>query len=197
MNPSNKIFLASTSPRRMQLLKQLGFKNIQPIDPEFDERKIEKKDISIQKLVVALSYYKAQSASKKLKKFNGYIISGDTEVYRCKEVFSKTNSKVQVKKYLSKLSGRKHFVYGGITVISSNGRISKKLVKTEVFFNNISNKELNDTMLIEEGLGKAGGYAIQGLASKFVKKIKGSYTNVVGLSLSDLYQMLKGIGFKN
>ncbi len=104
MNPSNKIFLASTSPRRMQLLKQLGFKNIQPIDPEFDERKIEKKDISIQKLVVALSYYKAQSASKKLKKFNGYIISGDTEVYRCKEVFSKTNSKVQVKKYLSKLS---------------------------------------------------------------------------------------------
>ena len=52
-------------------------------------------------------------------------------------------------------------------------------------------------MLIQEGLGKSGGYAIQGLASKFVKKIKGSYTNVVGLSLSDLYEMLKGIGFKN
>ena len=181
----------------MLLLKQLGLKNIQPVKPEFDERKITTKDVSIQKLVVALSYYKAQSAFEKLKKFNGYIISGDTEVYRCKEIFSKTNSKVQVKRYLSKLSGRKHFVYGGITIISSNGIISKKLVKTEVFFNKISDKELNDEMLIQEGLGKSGGYAIQGLASKFVKKIKGSYTNVVGLSLSDLYEMLKGIGFKN
>ena len=88
---------------------------------------------SIQKLVVELSYLKAQSALKRIKTFNGYIISGDTEVYRCKEVFSKTNSKIQVKEYLSKLSGRKHFVYGGITVISSDGKISKKLVKTEVF----------------------------------------------------------------
>ena len=57
--------------------------------------------------------------------------------------------------------------------------------------------EINNKILLEEGVGKAGGYAIQGLASKFVKKIKGSYTNVVGLSLSDLYLMLKGMGFKN
>ena len=71
------------------------------------------------------------------------------------------------------------------------------MVKTEVFFNSISKEELNDKKLIEEGLGKAGGYAIQGLAAKFVKKIKGSYTNVVGLSLSDLYLMLRGLGFKN
>ena len=55
-------------------------------------------------------------------------------------------------------------------------------MKTEVFFNNIPNNEINNEMLVEEGIGKAGGYAIQGLASKFVKKIKGSYTNVVGLS---------------
>ena len=179
----------------MELLKQLGFQNIKTINPMIEENKVKKK--SIQKLVVELSYLKAQSALKRIKTFNGYIISGDTEVYRCKEVFSKTNSKIQVKEYLSKLSGRKHFVYGGITVISSDGKISKKLVKTEVFFNHISKKELNNKMLIEDGIGKAGGYAIQGLASKFVKKIKGSYTNVVGLSLSDLYLMLKGIGFKN
>ena len=76
-------------------------------------------------------------------------------------------------------------------------KFQKKLVKTEVFFKHISNNEINNKMLIEEGIGKAGGYAIQGFASKFVKKIKGSYTNVVGLSLSDLYLMLKGMGFKN
>ena len=70
------------------------------------------------------------------------------------------------------------------------------MVKTEVFFNSISKEELNDKKLIEEGLGKAGGYAIQGLAAKFVKKNKRFYTNVVG-SLSDLYLMLRGLGFKN
>ena len=180
----------------MELLKQFGFKKIKVIHPDLDESKLAK-DTSIQKLVVTLSYLKAQAAQKKLKTFHGYIISGDTEVFRCKKVFSKTDSKKQVKEYLTKLSGRKHFVYSGITVISSSGQISKKLVKTEVFFNSISKEELNDKKLIEEGLGKAGGYAIQGLAAKFVKKIKGSYTNVVGLSLSDLYLMLRGLGFKN
>ena len=73
----------------------------------------------------------------------------------------------------------------------------QKISENRSFFNNISNNEINNEMLIEEGIGKAGGYAIQGLASKFIKKIKGSYTNVVGLSLSDLYLMLKGMGFKN
>ncbi len=196
MNSSDKIFLASTSPRRIELLRQFGFKKIQIIDPQLDENKI-KQNIPIQKLVVALSYFKAESALRKLKKFNGFIISGDTEVYRCKKKFSKAISANQVKEYLSKLSGRKHFVYGGITIISSKGQVLKKFVKTEVFFNSISENELDDKNLLEEGVGKAGGYAIQGLASKFVKKIKGSYTNVVGLSLSDLYLMLKGIGFKN
>ncbi len=180
----------------MELLKQFGFEKVEMVDPQYDETKI-KKNVPVNELVVELSFLKASSVLNKLKKFNGFIISGDTEVFRCKEVFSKTHSRTKVKEYLSKLSGRRHFVYGGITVISSNGFISKKLVKTEVFFNNIPNNEINNKILVEEGVGKAGGYAIQGLASKFVKKIKGSYTNVVGLSLSDLYLMLKGMGFKN
>ena len=194
MNFSEEIFLASTSPRRMELLKQFGFKKIQMIDPEFDESIMIKK-LPIQKLVVELSHLKAKAVLKKIKKYKGLLISGDTEVYRCKQIFTKASSSNQVKEYLSKLSARKHFVYGGITVISPNGQISKKIVKTEVFFNEISEMELDNKLLIKEGIGKAGGYAIQGLASKFVKKIKGSYTNVVGLSLSDLYLMLKGIGF--
>jgi septum formation protein len=84
LNFSEKIFLASTSPRRLELLKQFGFKKIEIIDPQFNENKV-KKDIPISKLVVELSNYKAQSALKKLKKFDGFIISGDTEVYRCKK----------------------------------------------------------------------------------------------------------------
>ena len=180
----------------MELLRQFGFKKIEMVDPQYDETNIKKK-IPINKLVVELSSFKAKSVSNKLKKLNGFIISGDTEVFRCKEVFSKTNSRAKVREYLTKLSGRRHFVYGGITVISPDGQISKKSVKTEVFFNSIPNNEINNEMLVQEGIGKAGGYAIQGLASKFIKKIKGSYTNVVGLSLNDLYSMLKGMGFKN
>ena len=68
----------------MELLKQLGFQNIKPINPMIEENTVKKK--SIQELVVELSYLKAQSALKRIKTFNGYIISGDTEVYRCKEV---------------------------------------------------------------------------------------------------------------
>ena len=191
-----KIILASSSPRRVQLLKQLGVKGFETIDHSYNEQKIDS-NLSVGKKVVKLSQLKAQSILKKNKKFKGFIISGDTEVYRCGKIYSKTHNEIQVKEYLKNLSGKKHFVYGGITVISSSGEISRKMVKTEVFFNQISKQELNDKNLIKEGLGKAGGYAIQGLASKFVRKIKGSYTNVVGLSLSDLYSMLKGLGFKN
>ena len=113
----------------MELLRQFGFKKIEMVDPQYDETNIKKK-IPINKLVVELSSFKAKSVSNKLKKFNGFIISGDTEVFRCKEVFSKTNSRAKVREYLSKLSGRRHFVYGGITVISPDGQISKKSVKT-------------------------------------------------------------------
>ena len=193
---NNKIILASSSPRRVQLLKQLGVEGFKTINHFYDEKMIDR-NLSVPKMVVKLSELKAQSVLKKNKEFKGFIISGDTEVYRCGKIYSKTNNENQVKEYLKNLSGRKHFVYGGITVISPNGKISRKMVKTEVFFNRISEQDLNDKNLIKEGIGKAGGYAIQGICSKFVKKIKGSYTNVVGLSLSDLYLMLKGLGFKN
>ena len=125
------------------------------------------------------------------------VISADTEVFRCGKVFSKCFSKDGVKNYLSQLSGRKHLVFGGICVIDQSGNIHKRLVKSEVYFDFISNKELSNPVLLDEGMGKAGGYAIQGMAGKFVKKIRGSYSNVVGLCLNSLYKILINIGFKN
>ena len=70
------------------------------------------------------------------------------------------------------------------------------MVKSEVYFDFISNKELSNPTLLNEGIGKAGGYAIQGIGAKFVKKIRGSYSNVVGLCLNNLYKILINIGFK-
>ena len=89
-------------------------------------------------------------------------------VIRAGKIFHKTNSISEIKSYLQTLSGRKHFVYGGLCVMNTKGKISKRLVKTEVYFNRISCKELEDKTLINEGIGKSGGYAIQGLAGKFV-----------------------------
>lgn len=177
-------------------MKQMGINDFRVIRPSFSEENY-KYDLPITKKVVEFAFLKANSVLKEIKNRNYIIVSGDTEVFRSGRVFSKTSSRKEVGAYLKSLSGRKHFVYGGLCVMNTKGKISKRLVKTEVYFNRISCKELEDKTLINEGIGKSGGYAIQGLAGKFVKKIRGSYSNVVGLSISDLYSILKGFGFKN
>ena len=178
------------------MLKQLKINNFKVIKPKFSEEN-HKNNFPITKRVVEFSFLKAKSVLEEIQEKNFLVISGDTEVFRCGRVFSKTSSDLEVKEYLISLSGRRHFVFGGICVIDSKGKVSRKLVKTEVYFNKISSEELEDKFLINEGIGKSGGYAIQGLAAKFIKKIRGSYTNVMGLSIPDLYSILKGFGFKN
>ncbi len=177
------------------MLQQIGFKNFEIISPKFDEEKYSK-DLPIKKKVLEFSYLKAQSVNKLKKRNNIIIISGDTEVFRCGKIYSKCFSKEQVKKNLLELSGKKHFVLGGICVIDKHV-IKRSFSTTEVYFDRIPKSELSNKFLINEGIGKAGGYAIQGHAAKFVRKIRGSYTNVVGLCLNSLSKILIDIGFKN
>ena len=189
------LILASTSDRRKKLLNQIGINPSKIINPEIDESSFKYKNPT--KLVVELAFEKALAVKKKIniKDTKYFIVAGDTIVYRAKKFYNKTNDLNKVKHYLKELSGKKHFVYGGICIISPNGIVSKKLVKTEVFFNKINDQEFTNDKLLNEGIGKSGGYAIQGIATKFIKKIKGSYTNVVGLSLSDVYNILMSHGF--
>ena len=140
--------------------------------------------------------------SEKLVSFSDYIkkmnkdlkdltvIAGDTIVFRAGRILHKAESKEDVKSYLNYLSSRKHKVYGGICIISKEGKIFSKVVVTEIFFEKLEQIDLSNELL-EEGVGKAGGYAIQGRASKFIRKIKGSYTNVVGLSIPEVYKIFK------
>ena len=196
MYKKNKIILASSSKQRQLLLRQLGINNFKTMSPLFDEDNFKVK-LPITKKVIELSYLKANSIKTNYKINDEIIISADTEVFRCGKVFSKCFSKDDVKSHLSQLSGRKHFVYGGICIIDNVGNIYKRLVKSEVYFDFISSKELANPILLNEGIGKAGGYAIQGTGGKFVRKIRGSYSNVVGLCLNNLYKILINIGFKN
>ena len=164
--------------------------------PVFDEDNYKVK-LPITKKVVELSYLKANSIKTNFKMTNEIIISADTEVFRCGKVFSKCHSKEEVKIHLSQLSGRKHFVYGGICVIDSSGHVYRRLTKTDVYFDILSKKDFSNSLLLNEGVGKAGGYAIQGIGGKYIRKIRGSYSNVVGLCLNSLYKILINIGFKN
>ena len=185
-----KIILASSSPRRLELLKSLGLKNIQVIKPSIDEKSfLEKK--SLKQSVRNIAKQKALYIRKVYKGVeDSTIIAGDTIVFRAGRILHKAASKEVVKSYLNYLSSRKHKVYGGICIISREGKIFSTVVVTEVFFNKLEDIDLSDTLL-EEGIGKAGGYAIQGEAIKFIKKIKGSYTNIVGLSIPEVYKIFK------
>lgn len=188
-----KIILASSSSRRLNLLKKLGLKNIETINHSIDEQSFIDSE-NIQKSVKIIAYQKALDVKNKIERNNkAYtVIAGDTIVYRAGTLFHKANSAEMVRKYLETLSSRKHFVYGGICIISNKGEVFRRLITTEVYFEKLNKSDLTQDLL-NEGIGKSGGYAIQGLSSKFIKKIKGSYTNVVGISIPEVYKILKVI----
>ena len=183
-----KIILASQSKRRIELINLLGFKNV-----VCENHKVEEEDYKwkkpYSKSVLDLSELKARSV-KTTKNKNSVVIAGDTMVIRAGKIFHKTNSMSEIKSYLQTLSGRKHFVYGGLCVLSTSGKAFRKFSKTEVYFNKILDNEITKQVL-EDGLGKSGGYALQNFGSRFVKKIRGCYTNVIGISIPELYKILK------
>ena len=146
---------------------------------------------SLKKSVRNIAIQKALYVRKSYKNLNdSTIIAGDTLVFRAGRILHKAESKDTVKTYLNYLSARRHKVYGGICIISKEGKIFSKVVITEIFFEKLEPVDISNKLL-EEGIGKAGGYAIQGMASKFIRKIKGSYTNVVGLSIPEVYKIFK------
>lgn len=189
-NKLGKIILASSSPRRLKLLRNLGLKKIQVIKPSINEKNFLEKN-ALKKSVRNIAIQKALYVRQMFKNPNdSTIIAGDTLVFRAGRILHKAESKEVVKSYLNYLSSRKHKVYGGICIISKEGKIFSKVVVTEIIFERLEHIDLSEKLL-DEGVGKAGGYAIQGTASKFIRKIKGSYTNVVGLSIPEVYKIFK------
>lgn len=100
-----------------------------------------------------------------------------------------------MRRFLRLLSGRRHRVAGGIALVDPSGKMKVRVVETAVCFRRLDEAEIESYAAGGEGAGKAGGYAIQGVAACYIKAVHGSYSNVVGLSLYDTMQMLKGSGF--
>ena len=185
------LILASASPRRLDLLAQMGIVPDAVCPADIDETPIEGETPKMLAERLAVAKAQAMQADHTGK----WIISADTVVAVGRRVLGKPTDNADVERMLQLLSGRRHGVYGGICVITPDGNIIKRVVKTNVVFKPLTPSEIDQYITSGEPLGKAGSYAIQGYGGCFVRQIMGSYSNVVGLSLYDLRQMLNGNGY--
>lgn len=124
-----------------------------------------------------------------------YVLAADTVVACGRRSLAKAETEKEAENFLQMLSGRSHRVYGGICVVAPGGQTVSRVVLTTVHFKTLSEAEIRNYIKTQEWRGKAGAYAIQGLASVFVKRINGSYPNVVGLSLYETSSLLTGLGY--
>jgi septum formation protein len=189
--------LASGSPRRLALLQQAGIEPDALLPADLDETPLRSE--SPRELVRRLARGKADVARRTCRSRDdlkeAYIVSADTVVAVGKRVLPKAEVIDEAAACLRLLSGRTHRVYTAVTVITPRDAIRERLVETRVRFKRISRDELERYLASGEWRGKAGGYAIQGLAGTFVVKLIGSYSNVVGLPLYETVALLDGEGF--
>lgn len=183
------LILASASPRRVELLAQIGITpdNILPADIDETPFKGERPLDHAQRLALG----KAQAIQALHP--DACIIGADTVVCVGRRILGKPADAAQAHTYLDMLSGRSHKVIGGLAVLTPGGQ-TVKAITTKVTFKRLSAEELSGYVASGEWEGKAGGYAVQGRAGAFVTKIGGSYSNVVGLSLPEVAGTLKGMG---
>ena len=187
----NKLILASASPRRVELLKQVGIVPDDIIPADIDETPF--KGELPRDLAQRLALSKARAIAENHK--DAFILAADTVVGCGRQILDKAEDEGYARMCLKKLSGRRHHVYGGIAVITPESKEITRLIDTIVQFKQLTTCEIDAYITSGEWDGKAGGYAIQGLASSYIKFIRRSYSNVVGLSLYDTIQMLNGNGF--
>lgn len=193
---SPRLVLASASPRRVELLQQIGITPDRLFPAEIDETP--KSREHPRTLARRLAIEKARKSAERLltlEQSPSFILAADTVVASGRLVLNKAEDIADAANSLRRLSGRMHRVYTGVCLITPKKREVVRLVETRVRFKRISREEIESYLASGEWRGKAGGYAIQGLASAFVIKIVGSYTAVVGLPLYETNQMLAGEGY--
>lgn len=198
MTLPQKLVLASASPRRIELLQQAGIEPDRLLPAELDETPLRAEHP--RSLAKRLSRSKAETALEMLKKegapTDAFILAADTVVSVGRRILPKAEVSDEAAYCLRLLSGRSHRVYTGVCMINPAGKVRQRLVETRVRFKRLSAEELDAYLASGEWRGKAGGYAVQGLAGSFVVKIVGSYTNIVGLPLQETIGLLAADGYK-
>jgi septum formation protein len=188
-----KLVLASESPRRRALLAQAGIESFAIAPAAIDETPLkgELPRICAERLASA----KASAAREVWNGERAIFLAADTVVACGRRILPKAGTDEEVKECLDILSGRRHQVLTAIAVAPSIGPIRVRTVVTRVSFKRLAPQEIDAYVASREGLGKAGGYAIQGRAETFVRHLNGSWSNVVGLPLFETTQLLRSCGF--
>lgn len=185
-----QLILASASPRRRELLERMcwDFKTIPSrVDEAFQ------KGESPWGHVLRLAREKAVVISRENP--DAWVLGADTEVIVGDEVLGKPKTSEDAKAMLKKLSGRMHRVITGFAIKNESAGVSiDNIIESQVFFREISDEEMDWYIKTGEPYDKAGGYAVQGKGAIFVKEIRGSHTNVIGLPLCEVVSALKSVG---
>nr|WP_207747606.1 Maf family nucleotide pyrophosphatase [Pelagibacterium limicola] len=191
------MILASASPRRLALLNQIGIEPEHLIPAHVDETP-ERGELP-RKLALRLAHAKAVEVQKKAKQAglagDAIVLAADTVVAVGRRILPKAETMDEAAGCLRLLSGRAHRVFTGLCVLSPSGHARERLVDTRIRFKRLSAREIEAYLASGEWTGKAGGYAIQGIAGSFVVKLSGSYSAVVGLPLYETTGLLAGEGY--
>lgn len=185
-----RLILASASLRRRDLLNQIGYTPDVVVPAEVDEDPLPRE--RPRDLAERLSRLKAGAIAEAYP--DDVVLAADTVVALGHRCLGKPADATEARTFLTKLSGRRHRVYGGVCIITPDGRVLSKVVMTQVRFKRLSERDVTDYLADGEWKGKAGGYAIQGRAAAFIPWINGSYTNVVGLPLMETASLLQSAG---
>jgi len=186
------LVLASASPRRLDLLRQVGLEPDRVAPADIDESPL--KGEAPRQLAVRLALAKAEAAAGSAPQ--AYVIGADTVVALGRRVFGKPDDEAAARRMLGLLSGRAHRVLTGVAVRAPDGRMAARLSETRLRWKRLSAAEIHALLQSGEWRGVAGGYRIQGRAAGFTLELQGSYSGVVGLPLYETLALLEGLGYR-
>jgi len=185
-----RLVLASTSPRRRELLARMGVVPDRLAAPDIDEDPL--KDELPRPYVLRVAEAKARAVERAPDEL---ILAGDTTVAVGRRILAKPEDEADLRRMLALLSGRRHKCFSAVSLIDTQGRLRSRISETIVAFKRLSPAEVDRYVASGEGMGKAGGYAIQGMAEMFVRYLAGSHSGVVGLPVFETRGLLEAAGY--
>ena len=189
---AQRLVLASASPRRLDLLRQIGLVPDGVRAAEIDESPLPKETPR----VMALRLAAAKAAVVAAAEPGAFVLAADTVVAVGRRVLGKASTREAARAHLSLLSGRAHKVLTAVAVVAPSGARAERLVETKLAFKRLTQREIDAYLDSGEWEGKAGAYGVQGLAGAFVIQLQGSYPAVVGLPLYETLNLLQGLGWR-
>src|SRR5580704_16603488 len=190
-SPTPHFVLASASPRRLELLAQIGLAPDLIEPAEIDETPLPGETARL--LTVRLARAKAAAVAQRQP--GAFVLAADTVVAAGRRLLGKPDSAAEASRMLALLSGRAHRVLTAVAVAAPGGRTAARLSETRVRFKRLTRSEIEAYLASGEWAGKAGGYGVQGRAGAFVIALNGAYTGVVGLPLYETRALLTGLGY--